>query len=93
MPENTLAVARPSKWGNRYRLNMRCQHPLTREMITVSSRAQAVELFRLDWEFHLARDPDLFRDVFAPLRGKNLACWCPLDQPCHVDVLIELANR
>jgi len=19
--------------------------------------------------------------------------WCPLDQPCHADVLLELANR
>jgi hypothetical protein len=28
----------------------------------------------------------------APLRGKNLACWCALDQPCHADVLLELAN-
>lgn len=27
------------------------------------------------------------------LRGKNLACWCPLDQPCHADVLLELANK
>ena len=26
------------------------------------------------------------------LRGKNLACYCRLDQPCHADVLIELAN-
>ncbi len=26
------------------------------------------------------------------LRGKNLACWCRLDQPCHADVLLELAN-
>lgn len=26
------------------------------------------------------------------LRGKNLACWCPLDQPCHADVLLEIAN-
>lgn len=26
------------------------------------------------------------------LRGKNLACWCPLDQPCHADVLLEMAN-
>lgn len=25
--------------------------------------------------------------------GKNLACYCPLDQPCHADVLLELANR
>ena len=28
----------------------------------------------------------------AELRGKDLACWCPLDQPCHADVLLELAN-
>lgn len=26
------------------------------------------------------------------LRGKNLACWCPLDQPCHADILLRLAN-
>lgn len=25
-------------------------------------------------------------------RGHDLACWCPLDQPCHADVLLELAN-
>jgi hypothetical protein len=27
------------------------------------------------------------------LRGKDLMCWCPLDKPCHADVLLELANR
>jgi len=27
------------------------------------------------------------------LRGKNLACFCRLDRPCHADVLLELANR
>ena len=32
--------------------------------------------------------PDLER-----LRGRDLACWCPLDQPCHADVLLEWANR
>ncbi len=31
-------------------------------------------------------------DIQRELRGKNLACWCPLDQPCHADVLLELAN-
>lgn len=31
--------------------------------------------------------------VHHELRGKNLACFCPLDQPCHADVLLELANR
>ena len=27
------------------------------------------------------------------LRGRDLACFCRLDQPCHVDVLLEFANR
>ena len=26
------------------------------------------------------------------LRGRDLVCWCPLDQPCHADVLLELAR-
>jgi hypothetical protein len=26
------------------------------------------------------------------LRGKNLACWCREGEPCHADVLLELAN-
>lgn len=32
------------------------------------------------------------RPDLAPLRGHDLACYCPLDQPCHADVLLELAN-
>lgn len=28
----------------------------------------------------------------SELGGHDLACWCPLDQPCHADVLLELAN-
>lgn len=27
------------------------------------------------------------------LKGKNLACWCPCDSPCHCDVLLEIANK
>ena len=26
------------------------------------------------------------------LCGRDLACWCPIGQPCHADVLIALAN-
>ncbi|XAZ30649.1 DUF4326 domain-containing protein [Paenarthrobacter ureafaciens] len=31
-------------------------------------------------------------EIRAELAGKDLACWCPLDKPCHADVLLELAN-
>lgn len=33
-----------------------------------------------------------FAEIRSELRGKDLACWCPLDQPCHADVLLEVAN-
>jgi hypothetical protein len=31
-------------------------------------------------------------DIRTGLAGRTLACWCPLDQPCHADVLLLLAN-
>ena len=34
----------------------------------------------------------ILRDLPA-LRGHNLACWCPLDAPCHADVLLRIANE
>lgn len=49
----------------------------------------AVDLFEA--LLHDARYPLTHRDVLQ-LRGKNLACWCPLDLPCHADLLLELAN-
>ena len=38
-----------------------------------------------DWQARVAE--------IEELRGHDLACWCPLDQACHADVLLELANR
>jgi hypothetical protein len=29
---------------------------------------------------------------FVELRGKNLACWCSADGPCHGNVLLKIAN-
>lgn len=51
----------------------------------VTDRAHAVRLYR---EFAAIDRADI-----GELRGKNLACWCPLDEPCHADVLLELANK
>jgi len=31
--------------------------------------------------------------ITKELRGKDLACWCPLDKPCHADILLEIANK
>ncbi|HEV2071077.1 MAG TPA: DUF4326 domain-containing protein [Acidimicrobiales bacterium] len=58
------------------------------------SASEAVRLYRHDLEATLG-EPDDYPDVveaLGKLRGKDLACWCSLDQPCHADVLLELAN-
>jgi hypothetical protein len=33
-----------------------------------------------------------FESVITNLKGKNLSCWCSLDEKCHADFLLELAN-
>jgi hypothetical protein len=36
-----------------------------------------------------AKDPDVLQE----LAGRHLACWCTETNPCHGDVLLELANN
>ena len=31
-------------------------------------------------------------EIREALRGYDLGCWCPLDSPCHADVLLAVAN-
>lgn len=81
LPRGAVAVSRPGKWGNPFILG---KH---------GSAAQCVEKYRAWLEECLRVDPAGTKDELAKLRGKDLACWCPLDQPCHADVLLELANR
>ena len=52
--------------------------------------AEAVALYRV----HLGPGGDRALDldeVWAGLAGRDLACFCPLDTPCHADVLLALA--
>ena len=34
----------------------------------------------------------VMEDAKLNLKGKNLACWCGLDEICHADVLLKIAN-
>ena len=36
---------------------------------------------------HLAKHLELVTAARHELRGYDLACWCPLEEPCHADVL------
>ena len=71
MPENTVYVGRPTKWGNPYSISV--------------GRSHSLKFYRTWLEERLKEDPHFLDD----LKDKNLACWCKLSQPCHVDVLLE----
>lgn len=42
-------------------------------------------------EFYLSMSN--IEDIVASLKGRNLSCWCSIDEKCHADLLIELANK
>lgn len=77
---DAVIVARPSKFGNPFKV--------TKER----TAERAVELFRMSQELRFAVHPQSLADLQFMLRGRDLACWCALDVPCHADVLLELAN-
>ena len=93
MPPNTVSVTRHGKWGNPFVVGevvrMKRCGPGGYEEIFVADAEHAVRLFKL----YAARWHATMIQSYQELRGKNLACFCPLDQPCHADVLLELANR
>ena len=108
MPENTVYVGRGTKWGNPFRVYSEPKYQMVVDDRTSTVKdlvperptpenqhamtAKAVELFALNIGplglYEIDRS-----ELRTELAGKNLACWCPLDQPCHADVLLELANE
>jgi hypothetical protein len=76
LPADVVVVTRPTKWGN--------PHPLS------LGRAEAVRRYRDD--LLAGRLRVSVADVKRELSGRNLACYCPLDEPCHADVLLEIAD-
>lgn len=39
------------------------------------------------------RNDEAFHGIFDDIRHHNLACYCPLDKPCHADVLLEVLRE
>jgi hypothetical protein len=97
MPKGAVCVTRGTKWGNPYRVhrgtfcwevmrgNLRYWPPCgTRK----EARALAVRFYETRYLRRRLREA-----AKDQLRGKTLCCWCRLDQICHADVLLEVANQ
>ena len=79
-PEGGIRVSRPSIFGNPF---------------TTATRAERVVQFA-EWLSH-GPDTDPARkrilNNLDRIKDRPLGCFCPLNEPCHADVLIEKANK
>jgi hypothetical protein len=104
MPEGTLYVGRNTRWGNPLLPQMwglQRTIDVYRDMVLgiwnpdhfsdCDDQDYAI-VYQLvsNWKDRIDGHP--LEAARFELRGHNLACWCPLDQPCHADVLLALAN-
>lgn len=103
LPQNTVCVTRPGKWGNPFVVHhptgpKELRKPMTPEMAVAAFRSMVEKeggWFPVPLPWPKGKIPSQYttvEDVRRELAGKNLACFCPLDQPCHADVLLEIAN-
>lgn len=97
MPPNTVKVDRTTKWGNPLVVGIhgtreecvRWYRLLFAGLVTLGLGYDADGQWMAD---KLIAHRKHVRRNRRFLRGKNLACWCPLDKPCHADILLEEAN-
>ena len=99
MPKNTKYVGRPSKYGNPYHVvdvGGDCYN-----VIFVTGGMELLVAWALPKDMALKLAIEKFREgislasvdlIKKELRGKNLACFCPVSEPCHADILLKLAN-
>ena len=108
MPPNTVKVDRTTGFGNPFPITKGTQTTggLTSDVWTVGTwdgpamwfrdtKPEAAELSVKAFRTWIAQPAceHLRARVRTELRGKNLACWCKPGEPCHADVLLELANK
>jgi len=93
MPKGSVYVGRPTKWGNPYTVGSGFSsfnfYPQTRHPKTGQTYCHTLDncLMMFEWDMESRKD-----EIKKELKGKNLVCWCPLNSPCHADILLKIAN-
>lgn len=88
LPENCVRVTRPGKWGNMYKIGMTAMND-NQEVVFLETREDVIAAHERMTQRILAKHPDWLE----PLRGKDLACFCKIEDKCHADTLLKYANK
>ena len=90
MPKNTIYVGRPTKWGNPFKIGCKAwQFSMACPYLVPNTLEETIA----NYEYMIDVEVKLGLKSLDELKGKDLACWCPLHKPCHADVLLRLANQ
>jgi hypothetical protein len=103
MPENTISVTRPGKWGNPFKLGdnlkeidklLLLKADLNLQEITagIVTRDVSIKLYN-SWLSNTDEGVKVQSAAHQELKGKNLACFCSINDLCHGDILIKIANN
>ncbi|PPJ31889.1 hypothetical protein C5E45_32890 [Nocardia nova] len=102
-PAGAIVVARPTKWGNPFTvagaIEAEYENPQRACVNHFRAWLEGADAYDDSYEIRGPRgrvnsyNRRWILEDLDELRGHDLACWCPLDQPCHADVLLEFANR
>lgn len=91
IPSGSKYVGRPTAWGNIWRVGSNeITHGMT---INIPNRRVAVMMYYAQIKELAESNPEGFKQMIAPLVGKDICCWCRLDEICHADILLFFANR
>ena len=96
MPPNTMKVDRTTRWGNPCIVGVHGTREECVRYLALALTGNIVLGLKNPDGTWLADSLIAYRKMVKRdrrfLSGKNLACWCPLDKPCHADVLLEVAR-
>lgn len=102
MPDGAVYVGRPTSWGNPFSVQTAREFGYCDGMSDLQAKQFVVDVFE-EWlrlgelsEYWLPNSVEQWcwiRSNVHKLQGKQIACWCSLDDPCHADVLVELSHQ
>lgn len=97
MPDGTKYIGRPSIWANPFKVG----EPPPKRFIQFEFHFEDTIKYKNNAVVKDAAEAVRLYEMYSPpslpelemLKGKNIACWCKVNDHCHGDVIIKHYNK